>query len=144
LLRLRDSSGTAKLLAVSYDLVFWKQKPSCTTRPQTVYDALMDERPVKGLVVIPVVEMVRVIGRHFPGTAPNGSHGYFWDGGKRGAFELYASDYCLTFSCHQMGGGDMNAIIDAALTFDCPLYDPQVDKRFAPKAKKTKTAKRGR
>lgn len=52
-----------------------------------------------------------------------------WEGGKRGMFELYSSAQHVHFCC-RLSGNDMNMLIDIAAEFDCPLYDPQEDRRF--------------
>lgn len=114
---------------MSYDLAFWKQKPSCTTLPANIYRSLLDGSPVEGLEAIPTAEFVARVHRAFPGIVEDGAL-VFWEGGKRGFFEMYSSGQHIHFCCRQMSGEDMNAFIDIAADFQCPLYDPQDDKRY--------------
>jgi hypothetical protein len=114
---------------MSYDLTFWKQKPSCTASPSTIYRALLDGRTVDGLETIPTTEFVARIHQRFPGIVTGGGL-TLWEGGERGMFELYTSNQHAHCCCRQMSGDDMNLLIDTAAEFECPLYDPQEDRRF--------------
>ena len=114
---------------MSYDLGFWKQKPTCTTPPSHIYKELVGGRAVESLEAIPTAAFVARVHQKFPGITEDGGL-VFWDGGKRGLFELYSSGQHVHFCCRQMSGDDMNALIDIAAEFQCPLYDPQDDKRY--------------
>lgn len=111
---------------MSYDLVFWKQRPDSTAAPREIYEALTDERRVAGLEPLHLDDIFRAIEAAFPGFQTQRA----WNGGDRGAFEFSASEFFVCFSCHGMSGDDMNTIIDIGARFGCPLYDPQVDQRF--------------
>lgn len=114
---------------MSYDLTFWKQKPTCTIPPAHIYRELLDGRAVESLERIPTADFVARIHQKFPGITTDGGL-TFWEGGKRGMFELYSSDQHIHFCCREMAGDDMNTLIDTAAEFECPLYDPQEDRRF--------------
>lgn len=114
---------------MSYDLTFWKQKPTCATSPSTIYKALLDGQIVEGLEAISTAQVVARIEDRFPGIVTDGGL-TFWEGGKRGMFELYSSPQHIHVCCHQMSGDDMNILIEIAAEFECPLYDPQEDRRF--------------
>jgi hypothetical protein len=114
---------------MSYDLTFWKQKPTCTASPSHIYGELMEGRAVDGLETIPTAEFIQRIHQRFPGITTDGGL-TFWEGGNRGMFELYSSDRHVHVCCRQMSGDDMNTLIDVAAEFECPLYDPQEDRRF--------------
>jgi hypothetical protein len=114
---------------MSYDLTFWKQKPTCTMPPSHIYRELLDGRAIESLEAIPTAEFVTRIHQKFPGITTDGGL-TFWEGGKRGMFELYSSAQHVHFCCREMSGDDMNIFIDVAAEFECPLYDPQEDRRF--------------
>ena len=114
---------------MSYDLTFWKQKPTCTGSPSQICRELAEGRAVDGLEVIPTAEIIARIHHRFPGITTDGGL-TLWEGGKRGMFELYSSNQHIHFCCRQMSDDDMNTLIDVAAEFECPLYDPQEDKRF--------------
>ena len=97
--------------------------------PSHIYRELVDGRAVESLETIPTAAFVARVHQKFPGIIENGGL-VFWEGGKRGMFELYSSDQHVHFCCRQMSGDDMNALIDIAADFQCPLYDPQDDKRY--------------
>ena len=113
---------------MSYDLTFWKQKPSCKASPSSIYGELLEGRVVEGLEVIPTAEFVARIHERFPGITTNGGM-TFWEGGERGCLR-FLSDQHVHFCCRQMSGDDMNIPIYVASAFQCPLYDPQEGKRF--------------
>jgi hypothetical protein len=114
---------------MSYDLVFWKQKPACSAAPSAIYRELMNDAAVEGLEVIPIVEFLARVHKKFPGIVQDRGL-VFWDGGRRGLFEIYSSAQHVHFSCRQVPGEDMNVLVDIGAEFGCPLYDPQVDKRY--------------
>ena len=114
---------------MSYDLTFWKQKPTCRLPPSEIYGELMEGRAVDGLETIPTAEFIKRIRQRFPGMTTDG-RSTFLEGGKRGMFELYSSDRHVHFCCREMSGDDMNTLVDTAAEFECPLYDPQEDRRF--------------
>ena len=114
---------------MSYDLAFWKQRPTCTASPSQIHGELLDGRAVDGLETIPTDEFVARVHQCFHGIVSEGGLTY-WEGGERGMFELYSSGQHVHFCCRDMEGEEMNALIDIAAEFECPLYDPQVDTRF--------------
>jgi hypothetical protein len=114
---------------MSYDLAFWKQKRTCALPPAHIYRELLDGRAVESLETIPTAEFVARVRQKFSDITEDGGLVY-WEGDKRGLFELYSSDQHVHFCCRQMSGDDMNALIDIAAEFQCPLYDPQDDKRY--------------
>jgi hypothetical protein len=115
---------------MSYDLAFWKQKPTCTASPSSIYGELLEGRAVDGLETIRTAEFVARIHQRFPGITTDGELTFWEGGGKRGMFELHSSDQHVHFCCRQMSGDDMNILIDVAAELECPLYDPQEDRRF--------------
>lgn len=114
---------------MSYDLAFWKQKPDCKLPPAEIYRDLLEGRQVHGLTTIEREKFLLRVGEEFSGVVKDGGLVY-WEGGKRGMFELHSSQQHVHFCCRQMSGDDMNALIDIAVKFDCRLYDPQEDRRY--------------
>lgn len=114
---------------MSYDLTFWKQNPTCSTPPSSIYRDLLSGSVVEGLETIPTTAFLARVHQKFPGITEEGGL-VFWEGGNRGMFELYSSSQHVHFCCRQLSVDDVNAVIEIAAEFDCPLYDPQVDRRF--------------
>jgi len=62
---------------VSYDLGFWKQKPTCTTPPSHIYKELVGGRAVESLEAIPTAAFVARVHQKFPGITEDGGL-VFW------------------------------------------------------------------
>jgi hypothetical protein len=114
---------------MSYDLAFWKQKLASQVQPSEIYRNLLDGKTVESLETIPTAAFIARVHQKFPGIIEDGGL-VFWDGEKRGFFELYSSKQHVHFCCRQLSGDDMNALIDIAAEFDCRLYDPQTNQRY--------------
>jgi hypothetical protein len=126
--------------AVSYDLVFWKQQEGVNLDPAVVDRALRDAvRPAElvepaGLVELPIEAWLDELMRSFPDAVrgPNGPNEWIdWvssDG--RRSFQVEWSAVHVEIACRGTDNATMNRIIDIALEFGCPLYDPQTGERF--------------
>ena len=115
---------------MSYDLVFWKQKPDCREAPDPIFEQLADGKRVDSLELIPVEAFLGRLREAFPGITEQGGL-VFWEGGDRGFFEISTSDQHVHIVCRQLMTDEVNKIIEIAHEFQWPLYDPQVGKRFA-------------
>jgi len=115
---------------MSYDLVFWKQKSNAVESPSEIHRLLMEGAKPDSLANIPVDNLLDRVRETFPGIAEDGGL-VFWEGGDRGMFEVTLSPRHVHFSCRGLNADDINCLIDIAHEFECPLYDPQVDIRFA-------------
>jgi hypothetical protein len=114
---------------MSYDLLFWQQPADEKRSPAEIATALTDHRHVQGLAILPVDAIAARITKKFPLTKVGGLT--FWEGNAAGMFELYMSDQHVHFCCRQLLAEHCNALIEIMNEFHCPLYDPQVDQRFA-------------
>lgn len=113
---------------MSYDLNFWKQKPGMTLDPQEIYERLCNGDRVEGLEELPVEKMLASVRTAFAdGWTQLGA--LTWDGPEK-AFQIYTTSQYFRVDCYGMSGEDMNVFIDIGSDFGCPLYDPQVGKRF--------------
>lgn len=94
---------------MSYDLTFWKQKPSCKTPPAEVYSRLMDGLVVADLELLPVEAIETMIDQRFPGVvrAPGLT---YWEGGDRGMFEIYVTEQHIHFCCRQLWPDGMSLL----------------------------------
>lgn len=120
--------------AVSYDLVFWKQQEDANLGPAMVARALQDAEPPAGLVELPIEAWLEELLTSFPGAVrePNGQHEWIdWvSSDERQSFQVEWSAVHVWVTCRHTDSATMNRIIDIALGFGCPLYDPQTDERF--------------
>ena len=113
---------------MSYDLNFWKYKEGAETNHQTVYEALSEGQVVEGLEAIPIEDIVQRVGSVFGGQWERLSE-VGWESAN-GAFQLSYSSQFFRVDCNGMSGDDMNKFIDIGNEFGCPLFDPQVGKRY--------------
>lgn len=121
---------------MSYVLAFWRQDPP-PSDPQSVYLALNEaEGAVSGVEQLPVDVILERIPAVFAGAEVRRAcaevpfHGFFWEGPTGGALDGTLTNQALIVSAHGFPEDDMNRLIDLALEFQAPLYDPQVGQRF--------------
>lgn len=121
---------------VSYDLIFWTQKPGAgAADPAVVYTRLMEGEPVDGIAVLPIEDMVSDLSRAFPDAVrePNGTGEWLvWEESSRPAvLEVTWTDQYLHASCRNLTNDELNRVIDVAVAHGGRLYDPQTRERFA-------------
>ena len=114
---------------MSYDLNFWKYKPGVYLEHQSVYEQLSDGQAVDGVEELPIAAMIQDVALAFTEGWERVSD-ESWESEDRGAFQLYTTPQFFRVDCYGMEGEDMNRFIDVGLKYGCPLYDPQVPKRF--------------
>jgi hypothetical protein len=114
---------------MSYDLDFWKYREGVSLNHQGVYERLSNGEFVDGLETLPISAMIEAVKSAFsPGWEQTDSE--TWDGGERGIFQVFTTSQFFRADCYGMEGDDMNRLIEIGLQFGCPLYDPQVGKRY--------------
>ncbi len=119
---------------MSYELIFWRQRPGAALDPYETYTALNDGKVVNGLMTLPIGDIVDAVTETFVGAVRerNGPQEWVvWDHEGK-VLEMTWSSQHLRFDCRTLTGPEMNRVIDVAASFDCPLYDPQTGERFAP------------
>lgn len=113
---------------MSYDLNFWKYQPGVYLDHQTVYEACSAGRQVPGLAPLPIESILAQVTKTFSDWTRLGDVDYEKAGA--GAFQIFTTPQFVRFDCYGMDGDHMNKLIDVMITYDCPLYDPQVSTRF--------------
>ena len=114
---------------MSYDLNFWKYKPSVSLDHEATYESLCEGREVEGLETLPIEKMLARLTVLF-------ADGWVqldelnWEAPSRGAFQISTTPQLFRVDCYRMNGEDMNRFIDLGTEFGCPLYDPQIRTRF--------------
>jgi hypothetical protein len=116
----------------SYELFFWRQESMMTLSSRAIYESLRDGRPVDGLALLAIDELLAAVVASFPGArfepedpvrvvwrAPNGEDG----------FEVAWSAQHLAVDCWHLGEVALTAFVDLAARYGCPLYDPQSGQR---------------
>jgi hypothetical protein len=113
---------------MSYDLNFWKYKERIYLDNQDVYERLSNGDTVDGLEKLPIAKILQRVNSEFADGWEKLDE-LNWES-KKGAFQIFATDHFFRIDCYDMESEDMNKFIDIANEFDCPLYDPQVGKRY--------------
>ena len=121
--------------AISYDLAFWKQDNDHHVEPSAVYRSLIDGRAMAGLATLPIESILRDVVAALPGAVresnPAGWETIDWvDEDDQWSMQISWSDLHVLADCRQVPYEVANRIIGVLADFGCPLYDPQVDKRF--------------
>jgi hypothetical protein len=143
---------------MSYDLIFWKELRPMGS-PRNTYEQLNQCLPgdlpqMPDLEKLPNDEIYRALKIVFPGIFQSPGNAWVWSSGYRlcpqdckeivaeygslpespwpeddRGFICYLSDYHLSFCLNYGMGKVMKAIVDVIADFDCPVYDPQFDRR---------------
>ncbi len=116
---------------MSYDLDFWKyeNEPGEGQDHQAIYEKLSNGETVAGLAQLPIDQIMQQVADRFTQAGWEEVDAVSWE--KDGsAFQLFTTKQFFRVDCYGMEGEDMNAFIDIAAEFGCPLYDPQVEERF--------------
>jgi hypothetical protein len=114
--------------SVSYDLNFWRYQPGVVLDHQEVYDRLCDGNVVDGLLELPAERMLARVVVEFSDW--DRLDDLMFDGGDKGGFQLYITPQLLRVDCYGLHVDHMNKLIEIAHEFQCPLFDPQVGRRF--------------
>lgn len=118
---------------MSYTLCFWSERPGAGLAPKTVYERLLDDGEVDGLVPLPIDAYLEALASAFPGGTrePNATSEWFVCEGASSMFEVWWSAVHVLVIMRPLDEDNANRLIDLAGTFDAPLYDLQTDERFA-------------
>ena len=112
---------------MSYDMDFWRYKPGVSSDNQAVYEALSAGQQVEGLEDLPLPQILARLHEVLPGWKPTDEETWESDGR---IFQIYTTPQFFRVDCYDLSEEEINAIISALGEFGCPLYDPQVGKRF--------------
>ena len=115
---------------MSYELCFWHR--DCPGDPLEVYRQVSDGLRPDGIPVIRSAELVgrvqqALLGRRDETIASAGMCDIETDDG---ALQLTWGPFYVRTDCYGLSAEKMNTVVDIAFDLDCPLYDPQVNKRF--------------
>jgi hypothetical protein len=113
---------------MSYDLSFWRCISGSELDHEQVYQQLCNGVAVDGLERLPIEALLERVDDVFANWEKLDN--VTFDGGERGSFQLFTTPQLFRVDCYGMSGDEMNRLIDIASEFSCPLYDPQVGKRF--------------
>ena len=115
---------------MSYDLDFWKYKKDTYLDNQTVYKLCSQEEQVEGLEQLPICSIIKAVQMEFDNWRMEETLMNFKNPNGKGTFEIFTTTQFVRFDCRGIDGLDMNRIIEIMVKYNCPLYDPQVPKRY--------------
>lgn len=112
---------------MSYDLNFWKYQPGIKLDDLDTYQKLSEGKEVIGLERLPIDRMRDRVRDTFSAWEQMDANS--WESA-HGVFQLFTTSQLLRVDCYGMAVDDMNKFIDIGVEFGCPVFDPQVNKRF--------------
>ena len=112
---------------MSYDINFWRQERPLELSAQEIYERLNKREPVEGLAKLPVEQILARLKHAFPDFDP--AEDFPLARTAEGSIEFGWSDYHFRFDIRGICG-DCQKLVDIMSEFDCPMYDPQVGKRY--------------
>lgn len=100
-----------------------------------MYRSLIDHRPVEGVATLPIESILTELVVALPGSVREsngaGREWIDWVGeDDESSIQILWSDVHVYADCRNAEYEVVNRIIEVLADFGCPLYDPQVDKRF--------------
>jgi hypothetical protein len=94
----------------------------------------MDEHTVEGLRPLPIEDIVSLLLVSFPDAVrePNGESDWIvWIAADQmSSFQITWSPVHVAVTLRPLSHDLANQMIDVLTRFDCPLYDPQTNKRY--------------
>ncbi len=115
---------------MSYDINFWKQTAPLKQKPETIYGRLCEGKKVKGLATLPIPEILARLETILPEFDPGEEFALV--SLENGSIEVSWSDLHFRFDFRgHVPEVVRRKLISLMAEYECPLYDPQLDKRFA-------------
>ena len=117
---------------MSYDLCFWRELPGPRKDPRAVYDALVSEQEVEGLLPFPIADYLAEVVEAFPSAVREQAADLLvWQShDQRSMFEITWSPVHVHVTLRAIETDQGNRLVDIAGNFGAPLYDPQTGERF--------------
>jgi hypothetical protein len=119
---------------MSHDLVFWRQKSDAILNARSVYETLMEGNDVVGLEPLDEKRLVASFLARFPSAERTaGCAQMTWSdvNESRSVNVEWSATHFVAMCSWHMTNEELHAVIDVGVELGCPLYDPQIDQRFA-------------
>ncbi len=111
---------------MSYDINFWKQERELNLSPEQIYGELCRGETVEGLARLPLDQIHDRLQQAFPDYEAEEECIVQTS---EGSIEFSWSDYHFRFDIRGVCG-DCQKLVDVMREFGCPMYDPQLNKRY--------------
>lgn len=117
---------------MSYDLCFWREQPGPRKDPRAVYETLVREHHVDGLLPLPIDDYLAAVVEAFPSAVREpASNLLVWQSqDRKSMFEITWSPVHVHVSLRAIETDDGNRLVDPGARFGAPVYDPQTGERF--------------
>lgn len=113
---------------MSYDINFWRQERKLDQSPSEIYAQLCQGETVDGLANLPKAAIIDRLRDAFPDEFEEDENELFIDF-EDGAIEVSVTDQACRFDLRGVCPG-VQKIVDIMNDYECPMYDPQIDKRY--------------
>jgi ribose 5-phosphate isomerase len=112
-----------------YELVFWKYEEDVYLNNHEVYEAILDEKEVLGLVILPVEVILNRISNLFQ-TWIKVDENSWQHSNSKGAFQIKTTPQSFIIDCYGTEGKTMDLLVSILEEFKAALYDPQIPVRY--------------
>lgn len=109
------------------DLSFWKYCDDREFCHHEIYEKLSNEEVTDGVATLPTDRIRAAIYSKFSEWEMLDEDNLELD---EEAFQIFMTNQFVRFDCYGMTEQHMNTLIDIMLSFDCCLYDAEIDVRF--------------
>lgn len=122
---------------MSYDINFWRQPAGYNVEPEETYGRLCDGEEPDELIELPVDDILRDLKSILPDFEPSDefplAHSKSQEANQDGSVELSWGKKHFRFDLRGEWTEAYNEIVALMARYECPLYDPQAEKRYATK-----------
>ena len=119
---------------MSYELFFWKQNQSCKQVPKSIMTQVCEDQLVAGLELLDKRKIYQALIDAIPGIKlhETGEEDQliYENSDDLSTFLIFGNDFYFGVEAHGVAAEILNQITEIGESFQCPLYDPQQDKRF--------------
>ena len=113
-----------------YELLFWNYIDEVYLNHHEVYEAISEEElEIDGLEQLPVQVILNRIASVFSKWEKVDDRSWKNTDGV-GAFHIRTTPQSIKIDCYGTEGKTMDSLVSIMEEFKCPLYDPQVPKRY--------------
>ena len=113
---------------MSYDINFWKLERPSSLEPVEIYSRLSQGEVVEGLARLPVEEILKKLKEAFADFDPKEEFPLART--SEGSIEFIWTDQYFRFDIRGGICADCQKVVDVMTGFGCPMYDPQVGRRY--------------
>jgi hypothetical protein len=112
-----------------YELIFWNYTTDTYLNHHLVYEALLENKSVDGLEILPIPIILNRIANVFSAWEKVDENSWKNASGQ-GAFHIKTTPQSIKIDCYGTQGTVMDTLVDILNEYKCPLYDPEIPARY--------------